>query len=95
MHQWQRPRGFSIAAKRRKILPHEHLHHFFPETLMAIDDLRPCPCGSGLASRWVNDARGIPLARVCPQCEDEKLSHYRPEVLTNSNYDADEDIDGD
>ncbi|MCP3463040.1 hypothetical protein [Bradyrhizobium sp. CCGUVB23] len=62
---------------------------------MAIDDARPCPCGSGLLSRWANDARAIPLARVCPKCEDEKLSRYRPEVLTNSNYDADEDIDGD
>jgi hypothetical protein len=30
---------------------------------------------------------------VCPKCEDEKLSHYRPEVLTDSNYEADEDID--
>ncbi|MBR0721795.1 hypothetical protein [Bradyrhizobium manausense] len=62
---------------------------------MAIDDARPCPCGSGLSSRWSNDARGIPLARVCPKCEDEKLSHYRPEVLTDNNYYADEDIDGD
>ncbi|MGY3484432.1 hypothetical protein ACVW1C_002315 [Bradyrhizobium sp. USDA 4011] len=62
---------------------------------MAIDDARPCPCGSGLLSRWANDARGIPLTRVCPKCEDEKLSHYRPEVLTDSSYEADEAIDGD
>lgn len=54
---------------------------------------RPCPCGSGLASRWVNDARGIPLCRVCPSCEKQKLSAYRPEVLTNSNYEADEVIE--
>ena len=51
--------------------------------------------GSGLSSRWANDARGIPVARVCPNCEDEKLSHQRPEVLTDRNYYADEDIDGD
>lgn len=30
-----------------------------------------------------------------PNCEEEKLGHYRPEVLTDSNYHADEDIDGD
>jgi hypothetical protein len=40
-----------------------------------------------------NDARGIPLARVCPKCRAEKLSHYRPDVLTNSNYEADEPIE--
>lgn len=59
------------------------------------DDARPCPCGSGLTSRWANDARGIPLARVCPKCREQKLSGYRPEVLTDSNYDADEPIEGD
>ena len=31
--------------------------------------------------------------RVCPKCEDEKLARYRPEVLTDSNYYADEPID--
>lgn len=56
---------------------------------------RPCPCGSGLPSIWVNDARGIPLARVCDKCEDAKLAKYRPEVLTNPGYWADEPIDGD
>jgi hypothetical protein len=59
------------------------------------DDYRPCPCGSGLASRWANDARGIPLARICPACEEQKLSVYRPEVLTDSNYYADEQIEPD
>ena len=38
-------------------------------------------------SWWENDARGIPLARVCMGCIDQKLAKYRPEVLTNSNYD--------
>ena len=60
---------------------------------MAIDDARPCSCGSGLTSRWVNDARGIPLARCCDKCRDEKLSHYRPEVLTDPQYEAHEDIE--
>lgn len=46
---------------------------------------RPCPCGSGLQSWWENDARGIPLARVCVKCKKKKLSGYRPEVLTDQN----------
>jgi len=62
---------------------------------MAIDDARICPCGSELMSRWAHDARGVPLARVCPKCEAEKLARYRPDVLNNPNYAADEDIDGD
>lgn len=45
-------------------------------------------------SWWENDARGIPLARVCGKCRKEKLSKYRPEVLKDSNYSADEPIEG-
>lgn len=55
----------------------------------------PCPCGSGYSSHWAHDARGIPLARVCPKCEAKKLATYRPEVLTNPNYEADEPIEED
>jgi hypothetical protein len=51
--------------------------------------------GSGLNSRWANDARAIPLVRVRPNCEEEKLSRYRPDVLTDGNYWADEPIEGD
>jgi hypothetical protein len=58
-------------------------------------DSRPCPCGSGLASTWQSDARGIPLCRTCPTCHDAKMATYRPEVLTKANYDADEPIDDD
>ena len=53
---------------------------------------KPCPCGSEKNSWWENDARGIPLARVCVECKDKRLSKYRPEVLTDSNYYADEPI---
>jgi hypothetical protein len=56
---------------------------------------RPCPCGSGLPSSWVNDARGIPVARVCDRCENEKLARYRPEIFTNPSYHADEQIEED
>jgi hypothetical protein len=56
--------------------------------------IRPCPCGSGQPSRWVDDARGIPLARTCAVCHDEKMKRYRSEVLTNPDYAASEPIEG-
>lgn len=56
---------------------------------------RPCPCGSGKGSWWKYDARGIPLARVCPDCIDEKLSKFRADVLTDPHYPHDEPIDED
>jgi hypothetical protein len=58
-------------------------------------DHRPCPCGSGLRSYWVRDARGIELFRGCAKCVGIRSKAYRPEVLTNPNYHADEPIDGD
>jgi hypothetical protein len=57
--------------------------------------VRECTCGSGCKSWWENDARGIPLARVCPKCRVEKLAKFRPEVLTNPQYETDEPIEGD
>lgn len=57
--------------------------------------MRPCNCGSGKNSWWENDARGIPLARVCVECKSEKLRKFRPEVLTNSNYECDETVEED
>lgn len=47
----------------------------------------------GDGSWWENDARGIPLARVCDKCIDHKLKGYRPEVLTNPSYECDEPIE--
>ncbi len=56
----------------------------------------PCePHRPGDGSWWANDARGIPLARVCDRCEKAKLAKYRPEVLTDGDYWADEPIEGD
>lgn len=55
--------------------------------------MKLCPCGSGKESWWENDARGIPLARVCVDCKKEKLNKFRPEVLTDSQYEADEPIE--
>ncbi|QWY83478.1 hypothetical protein [Rhizobium phage RHph_X2_28B] len=54
-----------------------------------------CPCGSGKDSWWEYDARGIPLTRVCEDCKQRKLAGYRPDVLTNPNYEADESIEED
>jgi hypothetical protein len=57
---------------------------------------RPCNCGSGLESWWEYDAQGIPLCRVCERCQQEKLSHYRPEILTGyTQEDVDEPIEED
>lgn len=53
----------------------------------------PCPCGSGEASSWAFDARGIPLARVCKRCRGAKLAKFRPEVLTDPDYAANEPIE--
>jgi len=55
--------------------------------------MKPCLCGSGKNSWWESDARGIPLARVCVECRDKKLSKFRPEVLTDSNYHCDEPVE--
>lgn len=47
-------------------------------------------------SWWVKDARGIPLCRVCDACEKEKLSRYRPEILSGYDQsDVDEPIEED
>jgi hypothetical protein len=48
--------------------------------------VRLCDCGSGLPSYWEYDARGIELCRACNKCRKRKLSHYRPDVLTDPNY---------
>lgn len=56
---------------------------------------RQCTCGSGLPSTWQRDARGIELCRTCDKCHEEKMAHYRPDVLTNANYEADEPIEED
>ena len=38
-------------------------------------------------SWWMNDAKGIPLCRVCDDCEDAAKRTYRPEVLgLSGNY---------
>lgn len=60
---------------------------------LGIPPSRPCPCGSGEDSYWTYDARGIPLKRVCEKCERERLAEFRPEVLTDPDYECDEEIE--
>ena len=54
---------------------------------------QPCPCGSGKPSEWQYDARGIPLRRTCEACHEAAMRRYRPDVLDDPNYWADEAID--
>ena len=54
-----------------------------------------CSCGSGQRADAIYDARNIFLTFACDKCRKEKLSRFRPDVLTNSNYWADEPIDSD
>lgn len=60
-----------------------------------IASLKDCPCGSGEMSRDMYDARGLYLARVCGVCIEQRMSAFRPEVLTDRNYDHDEPIEED
>jgi hypothetical protein len=56
--------------------------------------IRLCNCGSGKESWWESDAQGIPLARVCEDCREKRLSVYRPEILTGyTQEDVDEPIE--
>ena len=53
-----------------------------------------CGCEGEDDSWWENDAQGIPLCRVCDLCKEEKLSKYRPEILTGYDQsDVDEPIE--
>jgi len=54
---------------------------------------RECSCGSGQTPWAVNDARGIFIAYVCDQCEDDRLKGYRDDVLNDPHYQCDEPIE--
>lgn len=41
------------------------------------------------------DARGIFLPMTCDKCHNLVMGRYRPDVLTDPNYWADEDIEED
>lgn len=56
---------------------------------------RKCDCGSGEWREEEYDAPGIFLTFVCAKCRKEKLSGYRPDVLSDPNYWTDEPIEED
>ncbi len=65
---------------------------------MATSDKPTHGCLNGISntedSWWEYDAQNIPLCKVCDKCRAEKLSHYRPEILTGyTQADVDEPID--
>ncbi len=72
------------------------------DELIAYDG-RNCNCEKGdeadargeiHQSGVVRDAQGIYLCRACPDCAEEKLSHYRDCILTGYNQsDVDEPIE--
>lgn len=56
--------------------------------------MKLCNCGSKKPSHWAHDAQGIPLRRVCDSCRKDKLSYYRPEILSGYDQgDVDEPIE--
>lgn len=57
--------------------------------------MRVCSCGSGEARSELYDARGIFCCFFCDKCEEDKRSRYRPDVLSDADYDCDEQIDED
>lgn len=67
--------------------------------MTAADDRRPThTCAGGepgySESWWEHDAQGIHLCRVCDTCQSEKLSRYRPEILSGYDQsDVDEPIE--
>ena len=57
--------------------------------------LQECLCGSGALPIPQYDARGIFLCYTCSSCHARQMAGYRPDVLTDPNYWADEPIDED
>jgi hypothetical protein len=55
---------------------------------------KECSCGSGLIARPLYDARMVFCCYVCDVCEEEKRSHYRPEIF-DTLYQAEEPIEPD
>lgn len=52
-----------------------------------------CPCGSGKYREKQFDGHGIFLCYTCEDCEEEKMSRYRPDI--HERYECDEPIDED
>lgn len=51
-------------------------------------------CQRKIGGYWAKDFQGIELEKVCKLCKKEKLSKYRPEILSRYNQnDVREDIE--
>jgi hypothetical protein len=85
--------GSTPRNRRKKMLDQATQRILRDEMAARIDEDSRCSCGSDLEQYELVDARGISCGMVCEKCEDEKKSHYRPEVFTNGNYECDEPIE--
>lgn len=64
-------------------------------SVITLEIIMPCN-HSRPESYWLNDAQGIPVARVCQRCEAAVKARYRPEIFTGySQRDVDEPIESD
>ena len=61
----------------------------------AIKERDVCSCGSGERKNELVDARGIFCCYYCDDCEQEKRARYRTDVLEDSDYVANEEIEPD
>ena len=59
--------------------------------LCLVDDSGHCEDSKELRTP-IHDARGIFVTYVCPKCKSDKLSGYRKDIFTDSNYWHDEPI---
>ena len=64
-----------------------------PGVLDIVSSQDTCPCGSGELKEALHDARGIFCCYVCPKCEQTQRAKYRTDVLENSDYVANEEIE--
>ena len=62
-------------------------------TALRYDIRFTCECGEVGAAEERYDARGIYLMRCCDKCWKDKRKGYRPEVLTDPGYWANEQIE--
>lgn len=68
-----------------------------PAAEQAVPEHKQCNCGSGKWKEAQYDGNGIFCTYTCDDCHDEKMSHYRPEILNRpyTSEDVDEPIDYD
>lgn len=58
---------------------------------LANERYKLCNCGSGLQEYPLYDGHNCFLTYACAKCETEKLSHFRPDIM--SHYECDEAIE--